>query len=366
MNEERSKALDAAIQKIEKAYGTGSIMKLGDVDTVAQCDVISTGCLVLDEALGVGGLPRGRIVELFGPESSGKTTLALHVIAEAQKAGGIAAYIDAEHAMDPEYASALGVNIDDVYISQPDTGEQALDIVEALVRSNAVDLIVVDSVAALTPKAEVEGDMGDTKVGLLARLMSQALRKLTSVCMHSKAIILFINQIREMIATGYTAGKGPNETTPGGRALKFAASVRLDIRRMGSVKSGDEVIGNKTKVKVVKNKVAPPFKTAEFEIIYGKGISNEGCVMDLGVTYGVLQKSGNWFVYKDEKIANGREKMRAYLDANPDVSGEIYDATVKAMRAAAQAKKEGKKVTLVKVKGDEEESGNAAADGEDD
>ncbi|MCD8206242.1 MAG: recombinase RecA [Clostridia bacterium] len=342
MNDERLKALEAAITTIEKHYGKGSIMKLGDVDSIMDLDVISTGCIAIDLALGVGGLPRGRIIELFGPESSGKTTLALHIIAETQKIGGIAAYIDAEHAMDPTYAKALGVNIDDVYLSQPDSGEQGLDIVESLVRSNAVDLIVVDSVAALTPKAEIEGEMGEPKVGLLARLMSQALRKLTGICNRTKTVILFINQVRDQISTGYNPSGAKLETTPGGRALKFASTIRLDIRRCDSVKSGGEIIGNKTKVRVVKNKVAPPFKVAEFEIIYGKGISNEGCIMDMGVEYNVLTKSGNWFVYKDEKLALGREKMREYLEEHHELADELYKEIIKAFRASNEEKKQGK------------------------
>ncbi len=315
-------------------------MKRGDFTEPIDVDVISTGCIAIDLALGVGGVPRGRIIELYGPESSGKTTLALHIIAETQKAGGIAAYIDAEHALDAQYAKNLGVNIDDVYLSQPDTGEQALDICEALVRSNAIDLIVVDSVAALTPKAEIEGDMGDTHVGLLARLMSQALRKLTAICNKSKTVILFINQIREKVQT--TGYGGNPETTPGGRALKYAATIRMDIRKTDSIKGEGEVIGNRTKCRIVKNKVAPPFKVAEFDIIFGTGISQEGCIIDYGTEYGIFQKSGSWFIYNDEKVANGREKMREYLHNNPELMDTISKEIIVAYKQAQIAKKEKK------------------------
>ena len=319
MNDEKLKALNSTIAMIEKQYGKGAIMKLGDENVASELEVISTGCLSLDLALGVGGVPRGRIMEIFGPESSGKTTVALHIIAQAQKMGGVAAFIDAEHALDAVYAHALGVKTDELYISQPDTGEQALDICESLVRSSAVDVIVIDSVAALTPKAEVEGDMGDSHVGLLARLMSQALRKLTPITNRSKTCVIFINQLREKVGVMF----GNPETTPGGKALKYFASVRLDIRKADALKSEGEIVGNRAKGKVVKNKVAPPFKVAEFDIIYGEGISQEGCLIDLGVEYGVLTKSGAWFSYNDEKIANGREKMREYLKANPAVKDEI-------------------------------------------
>ena len=319
MNDEKLKALNSTIAMIEKQYGKGAIMKLGDDNVSTELEVIPTGCLSLDLALGVGGVPRGRIMEIYGPESSGKTTVALHIIAQAQKAGGVAAFIDAEHALDAVYAHALGVKTDELYISQPDTGEQALDICESLVRSSAVDVIVVDSVAALTPKAEIEGDMGDTHVGLLARLMSQALRKLTAITNRSKTCVIFINQLREKVGVMF----GNPETTPGGKALKYFASVRLDIRKADALKSEGEIVGNRAKGKVVKNKVAPPFKVAEFDIIYGEGISQEGCLIDLGVEYGVLTKSGAWFSYNDEKIANGREKMREYLKANPAVKDEI-------------------------------------------
>ena len=322
MNEEKLKALNSTVAMIEKQYGKGAIMKLGDVSVNTDLDVIPTGCLSLDLALGVGGVPRGRIMEIFGPESSGKTTVALHIIAEAQKRGGVAAFIDAEHALDAVYAKNLGVNTDELYISQPDTGEQALDICESLVRSSAVDVIVVDSVAALTPKAEIEGDMGDSHVGLLARLMSQALRKLTALPSRSKTCVIFINQLREKVGVMF----GNPETTPGGRALKYFASLRLDIRKADSLKDGEGIIGNRTKCKVVKNKVAPPFRVAEFDIIYGKGISQEGCLIDLGVEFGVLKKSGAWFSYNDDKVAQGREKMRDYLINNPDVKAEIEAA----------------------------------------
>ncbi len=322
MNEEKLKALNSTVAMIEKQYGKGAIMKLGDATVNTDLEVIPTGCLSLDLALGVGGVPRGRIMEIYGPESSGKTTVALHIIAEAQKRGGIAAFIDAEHALDAVYAANLGVNIDELYISQPDTGEQALDICESLVRSSAVDVIVVDSVAALTPKAEIEGDMGDTHVGLLARLMSQALRKLTAITSRSKTCVIFINQLREKVGVMF----GNPETTPGGKALKYFASLRLDIRKSDTLKDGDGIIGNRAKCKVVKNKVAPPFRVAEFDIIYGKGISQEGCLIDLGVEFGVLKKSGAWFSYKDDKVAQGREKMREYLVANPEVKDEIEAA----------------------------------------
>ena len=319
MNDEKLKALNSTIAMIEKQYGKGAIMKLGDEKVNSELEVISTGCLSLDLALGVGGVPRGRIMEIYGPESSGKTTVALHIIAQAQKAGGVAAFIDAEHALDAVYAHALGVKTDELYISQPDTGEQALDICESLVRSSAVDVIVVDSVAALTPKAEIEGDMGDTHVGLLARLMSQALRKLTAITNRSKTSVIFINQLREKVGVMF----GNPETTPGGKALKYFASLRLDIRKADALKGDGGIIGNRTKCKVVKNKLAPPFKVAEFDIIYGEGISQEGCLIDLGVEFGVLSKSGSWFNYNDDKIAQGREKLREHLKANPELKAEI-------------------------------------------
>ena len=333
MNEEKLKALNSTIALIEKQYGKGSIMKLGDTNVNAELEVIPTGCLSLDLALGVGGVPRGRIIEIFGPESSGKTTVALHIIAETQKMGGVAAFIDAEHALDAQYAHALGVDTNELYLSQPDTGEQALDICESLVRSSAVDVIVVDSVAALTPKAEIEGDMGDTHVGLLARLMSQALRKLTAITNRSKTCVIFINQLREKVGVMF----GNPETTPGGKALKYFASLRLDIRKADSLKSDGEVVGNCAKCKVVKNKVAPPFKVAEFDIIYGQGISQEGCLIDLGVEYGILTKSGSWFNYNDEKIAQGREKMREHLKNNPELKAEL-DAKIREMHKASLQK----------------------------
>lgn len=319
MNEEKQKALNSTIAMIEKQFGKGAIMKLGDVNINNEIEVIPTGCLSLDLALGVGGVPRGRIMEIYGPESSGKTTIALHIIAEAQKAGGIAAFIDAEHALDASYAHALGVNTDELYISQPDTGEQALDICESLVRSSAVDVIVIDSVAALTPKAEIEGDMGDAHVGALPRLMSQALRKLTAITNRSKTCVIFINQLREKVGVMF----GNPETTPGGKALKYFATIRLDIRKADALKNDGEIIGNRAKCKVVKNKVAPPFKVAEFDIIYGHGVSREGCLIDLGLEYGLLTKSGAWFSYNDNKVANGREKMRDYLKDNPEVAAEL-------------------------------------------
>ena len=332
MNEEKLKALNSTIAMIEKQYGRGAIMKLGDYKVNTDLEVIPTGCLALDLALGVGGVPRGRILEIYGPESSGKTTIALHIIAETQKAGGVAAFIDAEHALDAQYAHALGVNTDELYLSQPDTGEQALDICESLVRSSAVDVIVVDSVAALTPKAEIEGDMGDTHVGLLARLMSQALRKLTAITNKSKTCVIFINQLREKVGIMF----GNPETTPGGKALKYFATVRLDIRKADALKSEGDIVGNRAKCKVVKNKVAPPFKVAEFDIIYGEGISQEGCLIDLGIEYGILTKSGAFYYYNDDKIAQGREKMREYLKTNPQVAAELDAKIREAHKAAAQ------------------------------
>lgn len=332
MNEERLKALNSTIAMIEKQFGKGAIMKLGDDKVNSELEVISTGCLSLDLALGVGGIPRGRIMEIYGPESSGKTTVALHIIAEAQKAGGVAAFIDAEHALDAVYAKALGVKIDELYISQPDTGEQALNICESLVRSSAVDVIVVDSVAALTPQAEIEGDMGDTHVGMLARLMSQALRKLTAITNRSKTCVIFINQLREKVGVMF----GNPETTPGGKALKYFSSVRLDIRKADALKSDGEIVGNRTKAKVVKNKVAPPFKVAEFDIIYGQGISAEGCIIDLGLEYGILTKSGAFIYYNEEKLAQGREKMREYLKSNPAVAAELEQKIREAYKGTAE------------------------------
>ena len=318
-NTEKMKALDAVLLQIEKQYGKGSIMRLGDEAGSTEIEVIPSGCLTLDLALGIGGFPRGRIIEIYGPESSGKTTVALHAIAEAQKMGGVAAFIDAEHALDPVYAKKLGVNLDDLYVSQPDTGEQALDITDALVRSSAVDIIVIDSVAALTPKAEIEGDMGDTHVGLQARLMSQALRKLTAIVNKSKTCVIFINQLREKVGIMF----GNPETTPGGKALKFYASIRLDVRKTDTLKDADGAMGNRAKAKVVKNKLAPPFKQAEFDIVFGEGISQEGCIIDMGVQYDIIGKSGAWFSYNGEKIAQGRERLRMLLKENPAMLKEI-------------------------------------------
>ena len=319
---DKRKALDAALGQIERAFGKGSVMKLGGAEAVAPIAAISTGSLGLDIALGIGGLPRGRVVEIYGPESSGKTTLTLHVIAEAQKKGGICAFVDAEHALDPSYARKLGVNLDELLISQPDTGEQALEIADTLVRSGAVDVVVIDSVAALTPRAELEGEMGDTHVGLQARLMSQALRKLTGSISKSNCMIIFINQIRMKIGVMF----GSPETTSGGNALKFYASVRLDIRRIGAIKDREEVIGNQTRVKVVKNKVAPPFKQVEFDILYGEGISKVGELIDLGVTGNVVEKSGSWFSYNGTRIGQGRENARKFLIENPHLADEIEAA----------------------------------------
>ncbi len=318
--EEKKKALELVMGQIEKQFGKGAVMKLGEVPHV-NVDAIPTGALTLDIALGVGGLPRGRIIEIFGPESSGKTTVALHIVAEAQKAGGEAAFIDAEHALDPIYAKKLGVDIDNLIVSQPDTGEQALEITEALVRSGAIDVIVVDSVAALVPKAEIDGEMGDSHMALQARLMSQAMRKLSGVVSKSKTIAIFINQLREKVGVMF----GNPEVTPGGRALKFYSSIRLDVRRTETLKEGSEPVGNRTKVKVVKNKVAPPFKEAEFDIIYGQGISREGCILDIGVTLDIIKKSGSWFSYGDQRIGQGRENVKKYLKENLEVSKEIEE-----------------------------------------
>ena len=321
--EEKLKALEHALADLDKQYGKGAVMKLGE-QASQNVEVISTGNLELDLALGVGGVPKGRVIEIYGPESSGKTTVALHIVAEAQKKGGICAFVDAEHALDPAYAKKLGVNIDELYISQPDTGEQALEIAEALVRSGALDVVVVDSVAALVPKAEIDGEMGDSFVGLQARLMSQALRKLTGIVSKTGTIAIFINQLREKVGVMF----GNPETTPGGRALKFYASVRLDVRRGEQLKNGSEVIGNRTKVKVVKNKVAPPFRVAEFDIIYGQGISREGTLLDMAVARDIIHKSGAWFSYKDQRIGQGRENTRQYLKDNPQVAEEI-DAEIR-------------------------------------
>jgi recombination protein RecA len=320
VSNDREKALDVALAAIDKQFGKGSIMRMGE-KTSMGIEAIQTGALSLDLALGVGGLPRGRVVEIFGPESSGKSTLAMHVVAEAQRNGGICAYIDAEHAMDPVYASAIGVDIDQLLISQPDTGEQALEIVDMLVRSGAVDVVVIDSVAALTPRAEIEGEMGDTHVGLQARLMSQALRKLTANLSRTNTIAIFINQLREKIGVMF----GSPETTPGGRALKFYSSVRLDIRRIESIKDGAEIVGNRTRVKVVKNNVAPPFKQAEFDIMYGKGISREGTLLDIAVDMGIIKKSGAWFTYEGEQLGQGRENAKGFLADNPEIMVEVSE-----------------------------------------
>jgi len=321
-NQDRKRALEAALSQIDRAFGKGSVMKLGSRDLGLATDSVSTGSLGLDIALGIGGLPRGRVIEIYGPESSGKTTLALHVVAEAQKKGGIAAYVDAEHALDPGYARKLGVDIDEMLISQPDTGEQALEITDTLVRSGGVDIVVIDSVAALTPKAELEGEMGDSLPGLQARLMSQALRKLTASISKSNTIVIFINQIRMKIGVMF----GNPETTSGGNALKFYASVRLDIRRIGAIKDRDEVVGNQTRVKVVKNKVAPPFKQVEFDIMYGQGISKTGELVDLGVKAGIVEKSGSWYSYDGSRIGQGRESAKTFLAANPDIAQSIEQA----------------------------------------
>ncbi len=316
MDENKQKALTAALSQIEKQFGKGTVMRMGDTPAYRDVEVIPTGSLALDIALGIGGLPRGRIVEIYGPESSGKTTMTLEVIAQAQKLGGVAAFIDAEHALDPTYAEKIGVNLDDLLVSQPDTGEQALEIADMLVRSGGVDIVVIDSVAALTPKAEIEGEMGDAHVGLQARLMSQALRKLTANIKRSNTLVIFINQIRMKIGVMF----GSPETTTGGNALKFYASVRLDIRRLGAIKNGDEVVGSETRVKVVKNKVAPPFRNAEFEIIYGEGVSREGELVDLGVAHELVQKSGSWYSYGGDRIGQGKDNVRAFLKERPDLA----------------------------------------------
>src|SRR5574344_2436532 len=315
---ERKKALDAAMAQIEKQFGQGAVMRMGD-RAHAEIETISTGAITIDLALGVGGVPRGRIIEIYGPESSGKTTVALHIVAEAQKAGGTCAFIDAEHALDAVYAGKIGVDVDNLLLSQPDTGEQALEITETLVRSGCLDVIVIDSVAALVPRAEIEGEMGDSHVGLQARLMSQALRKLTGIISKSKCATMFINQIREKVGIMF----GNPEVTTGGRALKFYSTIRLDVRRIETLKNGNEMIGNRTRVKVVKNKIAPPFKQAEFDIMYGKGISNSGCLVDLGAEYNIIDKSGAWYSYNDERIGQGRENAKDFLEKNPDIAKEI-------------------------------------------
>ncbi|MFQ6749475.1 MAG: recombinase RecA [Clostridia bacterium] len=321
--EDRQKNLEQALMEIEKQFGKGSIMKLGDAP-IQQVDVIPSGCLTLDYALGIGGMPKGRIVEIYGPESSGKTTVALHVVAECQKRGGVAAFIDAEHALDPVYAKNLGVDVENLYVAQPDDGEQALDICEKLIKNGAVDIVVVDSVAALTPRAEIEGDMGDNRVGLQARLMSQALRKLTAIANKNHVCVIFINQLREKIGVMY----GNPETTAGGKALKFYSSIRLDVRRVEALKSGSDVIGNHTRIKVVKNKLAPPFRTAEFDIMFGEGISKAGTILDLAVEYGLIQKTGSWFAFEGEKIGQGKDNVKKYLNEHP----ELYDILEKEIR----------------------------------
>jgi recombination protein RecA len=333
MDDNKGKALAAALQQIEKQFGKGSIMKMGDAQIASDLSVVSTGSLGLDIALGVGGLPRGRVVEIYGPESSGKTTLCLQVVAQVQKAGGVAAYIDAENALDPVYAGKLGVNVGDMLISQPDTGEQGLEIADMLVRSGGVDIIVIDSVAALVPKAEIEGEMGDQLPGLQARLMSQALRKLAGNIKRAGTLVIFINQIRMKIGVMF----GNPETTTGGNALKFYASVRLDIRRIGAIKNGDEVVGNQTRVKVVKNKVSPPFREAEFEIMYGAGISREGEIIEIGVLHNLIEKSGSWYSYKNERIGQGKDNVRTFLQTHPDIAREIEDE----LRARLLAPKKG-------------------------
>ena len=344
---DKLRALDSAMHQIEKDFGKGSIMKLGEISAKMNVETIPTGALSLDVALGVGGIPRGRVIEIYGPESSGKTTVALHMIAEAQKMGGYAAFIDAEHALDPEYARRLGVDVDNLLISQPDNGEQALEICDALVRSGAIDIIVIDSVAALVPRAEIEGEMGDSRVGLQARLMSQALRKLTGIIAKSKCATIFINQIREKVGVMF----GNPETTTGGRALKFYSTIRLEVRRADTIKNGNEMIGSRTRVKVVKNKVAPPFKQAEFDIMYGEGISKEGCLVDLGVDLEVIQKSGAWFSYGETRIGQGREKAKEFLRDNSEIAAEvekkIRDLTVNKM--AKQENPEGVKADVPEV-----------------
>src|SRR5210317_1691694 len=344
VDKNKKQALTAALSQIEKQFGKGAIMRMGDGSSIRDVDVVSSGSLALDVALGIGGLPRGRVIEVYGPESSGKTTLTLQVIAEAPKVGGTAAFVDAEHALDPQYAENLGVNVEDLLVSQPDTGEQALEITDMLVRSGAVDIVVVDSVAALTPKAEIEGEMGDRHMGLQARLMSQALRKLTANIQRSNCMVIFINQIRMKIGVMF----GSPETTTGGNALKFYSSVRIDIRRIGAIKKGDEVIGNQTRVKVVKNKVSPPFKQAEFDILYGEGISRHGEIIDLGVQHGIVDKAGSWYSYGDDRIGQGKENVREFLRQNPEVAEEI-EGKIRAQllpkaERAAEAKDTGEAV----------------------
>lgn len=350
---DRAKALDAALAQIDRQFGKGSVMRLGD-KAVASVQVIPTGSIALDAALGIGGLPRGRIVEVYGPESSGKTTVALHAVANAQRAGGLAAFVDAEHALDPEYARNLGVDTDNLIVSQPDTGEQALEIADTLIRSGAFDIIVIDSVAALVPKAEIEGDMGDSHVGLQARLMSQALRKLTGALSATGTTAIFINQLREKIGVFF----GNPETTTGGKALKFYSSVRLDVRRIETLKEGGEPIGNRTRVKVVKNKMAPPFKQAEFDILYGKGISREGSIIDMGVDTGIIRKSGSWFTYDGDQLGQGKEKVRAFLQDNPDLAEELYEKIMSALGVSGNS--EGAETSAATESGSASEGMDAA------
>ncbi len=360
MDENRKKALAAALGQIEKQFGKGSVMRMGDAGAIPNIEAVSTGSLGLDIALGIGGLPRGRVVEIYGPESSGKTTLTLHAVAEAQRAGGTAAFVDAEHALDPNYAEKLGVNMDELLVSQPDTGEQALEITDMLVRSGAVDMVVIDSVAALTPKAEIEGEMGDSHVGLQARLMSQALRKLTANIKRSNAIVIFINQIRMKIGVMF----GSPETTSGGNALKFYASVRLDIRRIGSVKRGAEVVGNETRVKVVKNKVAPPFREVLFDILYGEGISREGEMIDLGSSANIIDKSGAWYSYNGNRIGQGKDNVRNFLKENPDIAAEIDSKIREALLPKPKAAQPDEATdTAVSSPGDANADAKVGADG---
>lgn len=347
MSIEKEKALEIALGQIEKAFGKGAIMKLGDKGAATTMDVIPTGCLDIDIALGVGGIPKGRIIEIYGPESSGKTTLALHTVAQAQQMGGTAAFIDAEHALDPVYAENLGVCVDDLYVSQPDTGEQALEITEALVRSGAIDIIVVDSVAALVPKAEIDGDMGDSHVGLQARLMSQALRKLAGAISKTNSVVIFINQLRDKVGTPY----GSPEVTTGGKALKFYASVRIDVRKSEVIKNGSDIVGNRTKIKIVKNKVAPPFRTAECDMIYGEGISREGSILDMAVDRKIITKTGSWFSYGELRMAQGRDNARNFLKDNPELAAEIEKLIredVKRQAAEAKAKADAKRAAAVR------------------
>ena len=355
-NEEKQKALEAALAQIEKQFGKGSVMKLGDKGANMQIETIPTGCLSLDLALGLGGIPKGRIIEVYGPESSGKTTVALHMVAEVQKRGGIAGFIDAEHALDPIYAKNIGVDIDNLYISQPDNGEQALEIAETMVRSGAVDIIIVDSVAALVPKAEIEGDMGDSHVGLQARLMSQALRKLTAVISKSNCTVIFINQLREKVGVMF----GSPEVTTGGRALKFYSSIRMDVRRIETLKQGGEMVGNRTRIRVVKNKIAPPFKEAEFDIMFGEGISREGDILDLAANTGVINKSGAWYAYEGDKIGQGRENAKQFLKQNPEICREVEEKVREGFGLDGAMTEEEKEEKAKKEKNDAAGKKNAA------